>query len=61
MLEILGLDDADRETTRKSLDALWVCNNCPPTVRALYWEDLVRHSKPRSDSFLEDLTSFPLS
>jgi hypothetical protein len=43
MLKVLGLDEEDSKTVKTYFDGLWLCKNCPETMKAMDWEDLVSH------------------
>ncbi|PVF97395.1 hypothetical protein CPB86DRAFT_815548 [Serendipita vermifera] len=48
MLKVLSLDEEDPSTKTDWFDGLWLCKNCPETMRAMQWEDLIRHSSRHS-------------
>ncbi|PVF97386.1 hypothetical protein CPB86DRAFT_450419 [Serendipita vermifera] len=56
MLKILGLDEEDPSMTTKCFDGLWLCKNCPETMKAMEWEDLIRHSSRHSIQHLEKIS-----
>ncbi|CAG8554696.1 7820_t:CDS:2, partial [Acaulospora colombiana] len=56
MLEILGLNEEDPKTKTKCFAGLWICQNCPETMKAMQWEDLIRHCNRHPIQRLEKIS-----